>query len=224
MSLILNIETAVDTASVCLAKDGEALQFAANEQQKDHASWLHVAIAKILNEAGYVLADLLAVAVSIGPGSYTGLRISLSTAKGLCYALNIPLIAVGTLDMMALAANDEKGDMICPMIDARRMEVFTALYDKKLQQIIGPQAMLLNENSFAEQLFSNKIIFSGNGSNKLQQIISNDNALFSSVQSNASHLAQLSDKSFIKKEFADLAYVQPLYLKEFYSPARKERT
>ena len=224
MSFILNIETSVDTASVCLAKDGETLQLATNENQKDHASWLHVAIAQIIKDAGYVMADLQAVAVSIGPGSYTGLRIGLATAKGLCYALNIPLIAVGTLDMMAFTTINEKGDMICPMIDARRMEVFTAVYDKKLQPIIKLQAMLLNENSFAEQLSSNKIIFSGNGSKKLQQIISNEKAFFSSVQANASHLAQLSDKRFIKKEFADLAYLQPLYLKEFYSPARKERT
>lgn len=224
MSIILNIETAVDTASVCLAKDGEALQLATNENQKDHASWLHVAIAQIIKDAGYVLADVQAVAISIGPGSYTGLRIGLATAKGLCFALKIPLIAVGTLGMMAFAAKNDEGELICPMIDARRMEVFTAVYDKKLQPVIKPQTMLLNENSFAELLSLNKIIFSGNGSNKLQQIISNDNAFFSSVQANASHLAQLSDKSFIKKEFADLAYIQPLYLKEFYSPARKERT
>ena len=221
MSLILNIDTAVDAASVCLAKDGEGLQLATNENQKDHASWLHVAIAKIIKEEGFVMADLQAVAVSIGPGSYTGLRIGLSTAKGLCYALNIPLIAIGTLEMMAFAAKNEEGGLICPIIDARRMEVFTAIYDKKLKPVIEPQAMLLNENSFAEFLSSNRIVFLGNGSNKLRSIISNNNAFFSSTKANASHLAQLSNKNFVKKEFADLAYTQPLYLKEFYSPARK---
>jgi tRNA threonylcarbamoyladenosine biosynthesis protein TsaB len=222
MSLILNIDTAIDSASICLAKDGETLQLASNKQQKDHAYWLHVAIAKIIKDGGYVMADLQAVAVSIGPGSYTGLRIGLSTAKGLCYALNIPLIAISTLDMMAFAAKDEEVDFICPMIDARRMEVFTAIYNKNLKKIIEPQAMLLDEKSFVEFLSSGKIIFLGNGSNKLQSIISNNNAFFSLVWGNASHLANLSNKSFIKKEFADLAYIQPLYLKEFYSPARKD--
>ncbi len=222
MSLILNIDTAIDSASICLAKDGETIQLTSNEQQKDHAFWLHVAIAKIVKDAGYMMKDLQAVAVSIGPGSYTGLRIGLSTAKGLCYALNIPLIAIGTLDMMAFAAKDEEADFICPMIDARRMEVFTAIYDKNLKKIIEPTAMLLDENSFAEFLSSNKIVFSGSGSNKLRSIISNNNAFFSLVSGNASHLAHLSNKSFVKKEFADLAYIQPLYLKEFYSPARKE--
>lgn len=223
MSLILNIDTAVDAASICLAKNGETLQMATNENQKDHASWLHVAIAKIIKEAGCVMTELQAVAVSIGPGSYTGLRIGLSTAKGLCYALNIPLITIGTLEMLAIAAKDEIGDMICPMIDARRTEVFTAMYDKNLKKIIEPQAMLLNEKSFAEFLSSNKIIFLGNGSNKLRSIISNNNAFFSLAKANASHLAGLSNKNFIKKEFADLAYTQPLYLKEFYSPARKTK-
>ena len=222
MSLILNIDTAVDAASVCLAKNGETLLLTTNENQKNHASWLHIAIAKIIKDGGYVMADLEAVAVTIGPGSYTGLRIGLSTTKGLCYALNIPLIAIGTLDMIAFAAKDEEADFICPMIDARRMEVFTAVYDKNLKKIIEPQAMLLDENSFAEFLSSNKIIFLGNGNNKLRSIISNNNAFFSSIKADASHLAQLSNKNFVKKEFADLAYIQPLYLKEFYSPARKE--
>ena len=221
MSLILNIDTSVDAASVCLAQNGGVLQLAANGQQKDHASWLHVAIAKIVQDAGYSMPDIQAVAVSIGPGSYTGLRVGLSTAKGICYAMNIPLIAIGTLDMMAFAAKDQDADLICPMIDARRMEVFTAMYDQKLKQIMPAQAMILNETSFADPLSSNKIIFLGNGSPKLQAVISNKNAFFSSIEANAAHLAQLSDKSFSKKEFADLVYIEPLYVKEFYFPARK---
>src|SRR5882724_775033 len=207
MSLILNIDTSVDAASVCLAQDGEVLQQAANGQQKDHASWLHVAISKILQHAGFRISDVQAVAVSIGPGSYTGLRVGLSTTKGICYAMNIPLIAIGTLDMIAFAAKDQDADLICPMIDARRMEVFTALYDQKLKQIMPPQAIILNETSFADLFPSNKIIFLGNGSSKLQAIISNKNAFFSSIEANAAHLAQLSNKNFSKKEFADLAYI-----------------
>jgi tRNA threonylcarbamoyladenosine biosynthesis protein TsaB len=120
MSLILNIDTALDTASVCLANQKEVLQFSVNEDQKDHAAWLHQTIAELLQKGGYSIKDLDAVAVSIGPGSYTGLRVGLATAKGFCYALQIPLITVNTLKLIAFAAKDEAIDLICPMIDARR--------------------------------------------------------------------------------------------------------
>jgi tRNA threonylcarbamoyladenosine biosynthesis protein TsaB len=219
MSFILNIDTAVDIASVCLAEDGEALQLVTNENQKDHAAWLHSAIEKILD--GLKMKDIRAVAVSIGPGSYTGLRVGLSTAKGLCYALNIPLITVGTLEMIAYAVKNEAVDLISPLIDARRMEVFAAVYNKVLQPLTAPQIMTINENSFTELLAEHKILFLGNGSKKLQIIISNNNALFTNTSGNASHLAALSYKLFCKKEFADLAYTEPLYLKEFYFHSRK---
>jgi len=219
MSFILNIDTAVDIASVCLSEDGEALQLVTNENQKDHAAWLHPAIEKILD--GLKMKDIRAVAVSIGPGSYTGLRVGLSTAKGLCYALNIPLITVGTLEVIAYAVKNEAVDLISPLIDARRNEVFAAVYNKVLQPLIAPQIMTINENSFAELLVEHKILFSGNGSKKLQIIISNNNALFTNTSGNASHLAALSYKLFCKKEFADLAYTEPLYLKEFYFHTRK---
>jgi len=221
MNLILNIDTAVDVASVCLAGDGKVLQYDSNKTLKDHASWLHPAISKLLMDSGFSMPDLKAVAVSIGPGSYTGLRIGLSSAKGICYALNIPLIAIGTLDMMAFAVKDEGGNLICPMIDARRMEVFTALYDKDLKQLTEPSAMVIDENSFSEHLSAKKIIFHGNGSNKLRPIITNSNAVFSPIQANAVHLAELSSPGFIKQEFADLAYIQPLYVKEFFMHPRK---
>jgi len=221
MSLILNIDTAVDKASVCLAKDGEMLQFAVNETQKDHASWLHTIIATILKKNKSLITDLNAVAVSIGPGSYTGLRVGLSSAKGLCYALNIPLITIGTLEMIAFAAKEEDTDLICPMIDARRMEVFTAVYDKTLHQIRAPHAMVVDKNSFASLLLSGKILFCGNGCKKLQTIILSKNAMFSPLQGNADHLASLSFNYFLKNEFADLAYSGPLYIKEFYFPVRE---
>ena len=223
MSLILNIDTALDTASVCLAKDNEALQLFMNENQKDHAAWLHTTIADILKKSGYLLNELGAVAVSIGPGSYTGLRVGLSSAKGFCYALNIPLIAISTLKIIAFAVKDEAGDndLICPMIDARRMEVFTALYDKTLLEKNLPQAMIPDENSFSAMLSENKILFCGNGSMKLQKIITSANAIFSDTGCNASHLAQLSYKCFQNREFANLAYTEPVYVKEFYSPALK---
>jgi tRNA threonylcarbamoyladenosine biosynthesis protein TsaB len=224
MSLILNIDTAVDAASVCLEKDDKVLQLFINENQKDHASWLHPSIAEMLHNNRFTMKDIDAIAVSIGPGSYTGLRVGLSTAKGLCYAMNIPLITISTLEMMAIAVKNEADDLICPLIDARRMEVFTAIYDKMLQQLVAPQTMIIDENSFAKLLFSNKILFCGNGCKKLQKIISSPNATFSSTVGNASHLASLSHNRFRKKEFADLAYIEPLYLKEFYSPVRKPQS
>jgi tRNA threonylcarbamoyladenosine biosynthesis protein TsaB len=217
MSLILNIDTAVDTASVCLSKNGECLWMSINQQQKLHASWLHVAISEMLAQTGHIIKDVNAVAVTIGPGSYTGLRVSLSTAKGLCYARNLPLITIGTLDLMAFAAKKEDADLICPMIDARRMEVFTAVYEKN-QQILPAQEMLLSTESFAEFLNSKRMIFLGNGSKKLQALITHKNASFSQLQANASHMAELSHAEFDKQRFADLVYTEPYYLKDFYSP------
>jgi tRNA threonylcarbamoyladenosine biosynthesis protein TsaB len=219
MALILNIDTALETASVCLANGEEVLQLAINENQKDHAAWLHTAITDLLKKAGYTIDKLEAVAVSIGPGSYTGLRVGLASAKGFCYALKIPLIAVSTLKIIAVAAKEKKEEMdfICPLIDARRMEVFTSLYDASLIEINAPSAMIIDENSFEEILKSGKILFCGSGSKKLQAVINSENALFNNTTANASHLTQLSYYSFRNKEFADLAYTEPLYIKEFYS-------
>lgn len=217
MSLILNIDTALDTASVCLSEDGNTLQLSFSEDQKDHASWLHTEIAELLKKNGNGIKDLDAVAVSIGPGSYTGLRVGLAAAKGFCFALQIPLITVNSLSIIAFAAKNEAVNMICPLIDARRMEVFTALYDKDLVEKIPPHAMILDEKSFATQLLTGKILFCGNGIKKLQPLISDSNAFFSIVTADASHLAQLSFACYTNKEFSDLAYVEPLYIKEFYS-------
>ena len=166
MALILNIDTAVDVASICLAKDGKVLSIVKNESQKDHASWLHIAIKEIFEKNNLDLSSIDAVAVTGGPGSYTGLRIGMATAKLICFALNKPLISLNTLLVMANAAKQENADLLCPMIDARRMEVFTAIYTKELQTVKDPVAITLNENSFAEYLSNNSICFFGNGSNK----------------------------------------------------------
>ena len=221
MNLILNIDTALDTASICLADGETIIGLAINENQKDHAAWLHTAIAEMLQKNNFTPHQLAAVAVSIGPGSYTGLRVGLAAAKGLCYALKIPLIAVGTLEMIAFAAKEQATTLICPMIDARRLEVFTAVYDKSLQEKTPAYALILDENSFASLLATDKVLFCGNGSKKLQPLIKNANASFNTAVCNASHLAALSHICFVKKQFADLAYTEPLYIKEFYSPARK---
>ena len=221
MSLVLNIDTALDSASVCLAKDGMALDLLLNENQKDHAGWLHPAIHEILEKNGYKVNELDAIAVSIGPGSYTGLRVGLASAKGLCYALHIPLIAVNTLEMIATAVKNEAAELICPLIDARRMEVFAAVYDKQLREKFSPQALIIDGNSFASFLSDHKILFCGNGIKKLKALLSASNATFSDTTANASHLAQLSHFLWEAKSFANLIYTEPLYIKEFYSPQRK---
>lgn len=222
MSLILNIDTALDTASICLANGEEIIDVAINENQKDHAAWVHGTIAEILQKNNFKLNQLTAVAVSIGPGSYTGLRVGLASAKGLCYALKIPLIAISTLKIIAFAAKEEATTLICPMIDARRMEVFTAVYDKLLREKIPAHALIVDENSFSQLLDADKILFCGNGSKKLQPLLNNANATFSNISSSAYHLAILSQSCFAKKEFTDLAYTEPLYIKEFYSPIQKK--
>ncbi len=221
MALILNIDTALDAASICLAKNGEVISISKNEKQEDHAAWMHLTIKQMFQNSGISINNLDAVAVSIGPGSYTGLRIGLAAAKGICYALNKPLIAVNTLLMMANAAQGESTDLLCPMIDARRMEVFTAIYSNNLQVIMEPKALVLNEKSFAQELSNNKICFFGSGSEKFRSVCNNANVVFSNIISNASHMIPLSEKYFIEKQFADLAYTEPLYLKEFYTPPQR---
>lgn len=218
MAILLHIDTAVEKASVCISNDDNPIGLAINENQKDHAAWLHTAIADLIKKAGLKINDLEAVSISIGPGSYTGLRIGLSAAKGLCYALNIPLITIGTLEIMAHAVKRQAGELICPLIDARRMEVFTAVYDASWQEIVKPCAMILDNTSFADLLSSHKIIFCGNGAKKFQTILSHNNAIFNSEESSAAILPHLAHNFFLKKKFASLAYTEPLYIKEFFSP------
>jgi tRNA threonylcarbamoyladenosine biosynthesis protein TsaB len=170
MSLILNIDTALDTAMISLARDGKLLETAENAEQKDHAAWLHPAIEELMQHNGNSLPDIHAVAVSIGPGSYTGLRVGLSAAKGICYAMNLPLIAIGTLEIIAKSAADEAEELICPVIDARRDEVYTAIYKKNLAPQISPLAMILHIKSFETVLDSQKMLFCGNAVKKRRQL------------------------------------------------------
>jgi tRNA threonylcarbamoyladenosine biosynthesis protein TsaB len=226
MALILNIDTALDAAYISLAENEQGLSYATNQTTRDHAAWIQPAIQKLMREAGRTMADLNAIGVSIGPGSYTGLRIGLSTAKGLCFALKIPLIAINTLEIMAFAAKNEikKQDpelftqnlLICPMIDARRMEVFTAVYNLTLDEIYGPHSRILDSFSFEESLRRQKMLFWGNGSLKFQQVCQNANAIFKKLALNPFALSELTYKNFIGNNFATLAYAEPLYLKEFF--------
>jgi tRNA threonylcarbamoyladenosine biosynthesis protein TsaB len=222
MSYILNIDTSVNNASICLSQDDTLINIKVNENQKDHAAWLQPAIKELLASAGIDLKELNAIAVSIGPGSYTGLRIGLSTAKGLCYALNIPLIAIGTLDMMAEAGSKKKNntELLCPMIDARRMEIFTAVYKKNMETVVEPCAMIVDENSFSDLLKNNSILFFGNGSDKLKKIIGNKNAIFEKIEINASELIKISNKRFLIEDFNSVAYIEPVYIKQFHTPIK----
>ena len=225
MALILNIDTAVEAASICLAKNGGILTVAKNVHkdspgQKDHAQWLHVAIKEIFEKNNLEIGSIDAVAVTGGPGSYTGLRIGMASAKGICYGLDKPLITINTLLVMANAAKSNETGLLCPMIDARRMEVFTAIYTSDLEPVKGAAAMTLNEKSFDEELSVNPIIFFGNGSNKFSRIKNHANAFFKEKYFDATAMVTLAEQQFNKKEFADLAYAEPLYLKEFYTVAR----
>jgi tRNA threonylcarbamoyladenosine biosynthesis protein TsaB len=215
MAFILNIDTSLDTSSVCLARDNNILFIDKNQDQKDHASWLHPAIQRSFENTGDI-KTLDAVAVTIGPGSYTGLRVGLATAKGICFALGKPLITCNTLFNMALSVREIETDLLCPMIDARRMEVFAAVYTSaNLEEIQKPVPMILNENSFKQHLKGQTITFFGNGSNKFKAICDSNNAVFRDVKTDASSMITYSEKQFSNKIFADLAYVEPDYLKEF---------
>jgi tRNA threonylcarbamoyladenosine biosynthesis protein TsaB len=221
LALILNIDTATEVASVCISRDGNILSLLTNNQQKEHASFIHVAIQNAANEANIRLQDLEAVAVTNGPGSYTGLRVGLATAKGLCYALKLPLITASTLRVMASAAlhhKIEEGALLCPMIDARRMEVFTAVYDQSLHELMKEQPLVVDATNFDIYLTNKKVLFFGSGSTKIQAVIMHKNALFNAIEFNASHLVSLAEQAFTKAAFEDVAYAEPRYLKEFYTP------
>jgi tRNA threonylcarbamoyladenosine biosynthesis protein TsaB len=224
MSLILNIDTAIDIASVSVSNNGEIIAQSSNNEQKDHGGFLQPAIQALLKNAAVSKAELDAIAISAGPGSYTGLRVGMASAKGLCYALNKPLITIGTLEILAFAAILETGKkalssssmLFCPMIDARRMEVFTALYDQHLLSLLEPCAMILDENSFANRFLKNKIWFFGNGAKKWELICRHENAAFIPVLNNSLAMSKLAYKKYEYDDFADLAYSEPLYLKEFF--------
>ncbi|MES2005099.1 MAG: tRNA (adenosine(37)-N6)-threonylcarbamoyltransferase complex dimerization subunit type 1 TsaB [Bacteroidota bacterium] len=227
MALLLNIDTATDHASVCLTKDETILGLIESTEQKNHASFIQPAIAELMQSGGYALQALDAIAVTSGPGSYTGLRVGLATAKGICYALNKPLILLNTLEVMAQSVLTgyqkplDAAALICPMIDARRMEVFTALYDQQLNEKETPHALILDEHSFESLLSENPVLFTGSGHPKLKALLSNKAAFFSDIQHNASHLAIRALKAYHLNEFANLAYSEPLYVKEFFNPLKK---
>ena len=225
MSLILCIDTSLEEAAVCLADGTKVIAVKRNNKQMDHASWIHTAINEMLAEAGKTINQVTAVAVSSGPGSYTGLRVGMATAKGLCYALNIPLITESTLKLTAYRVKKEIPTngvyafpvLICPMIDARRMEVFTALYDLDLHEMMEATALILDESSFQSELQSHVILFCGNGSEKWQNLCRHPNAVFVNTTQNVTDIADIAMEKLKKGEFSDLAYTEPAYLKNVYT-------
>jgi len=223
MALILNIDTSTGKAGVCLAEKGELLLMAENHDQKDHSSWLHPAVQKLLQDTGHRLQDLQAVAVTAGPGSYTGLRVGMAAAKGFCYALGIPLITENTLTVMAFAARDQLPaiDLLCPMLDARRMEVFAAIYKKDLDIILPATAMIIDENSFSSYLLNHRMSFFGEGSYKCKSVISAPNAAFVDLIFNVRYLGILSFHRYLQGRFTGIAYSEPAYTKEFYTHTKK---
>jgi tRNA threonylcarbamoyladenosine biosynthesis protein TsaB len=220
VGFILNIDTAVKTSSVCLAEKDKPVALKINPSQKDSAAWLHWAIEELVLETNCRLHNLSAIAVSEGPGSYTGLRVGMATAKGLCFSLGKPLIAINTLKMMANAVTDINTDLICPMIDARRMEVFAAVFDRRLHPVLPPVNLILNEDSFHELLQRHSILFFGDGSIKFQLVVNNPKAKFVSIDCTAEAMASLSYQKYTDGECADLAYSQPFYGKDFYSSGK----
>ena len=230
MPLLLNIDTATEHASVCLSKNDVVLGLIESSEQKNHASFVQPAIQELIAASNYQLSDIDAVAVTAGPGSYTGLRVGLASAKGICYALGKPLILVNTLEVMAQsilshyqsAKQDiDPASLLCPLIDARRMEVFTALYTTSLVETEAPHALIIDENSFTSLLNSQPVLFSGTGFHKLEKTIAHPSAIFLNIQHNATHLAIRAINAYHSERFADLAYSEPLYVKEFFNPGKQ---
>lgn len=233
MALILNIETSTAVCSVSLGKDGELLTYKENKEGMNHATHLTVFIDSILKENGLTPNDLDAIAVSMGPGSYTGLRIGVSTAKGLCYGSNLPLIAVSTLQAMTApllkdkAITSQLGDsaasIFCPMIDARRMEVYTAFYSFKNEEIRKVSAEIIDEESFVSDLAKSEIVFFGDGSSKCQSSLQSPNAIFvDDITPTAIGMIELSEAKYKAKAFEDVAYFEPFYLKDFVATTPKK--
>lgn len=215
MAIILNIETATKNCSVSLSKSGKTIFVKEHaDQGYSHAEKLHVFIDEVIKECQINISEINAVAVSKGPGSYTGLRIGVSAAKGLCYALNIPLIAVDTLEILANQVQKKDG-LIVPMLDARRMEVYSAIFNNDLEKISETKAEILSTESYDE--INEKIYFVGDCQEKCQTVLTKNNFEFlpEIVYPSANEMSKISYQKFENKQFEDVAYFEPFYLKDF---------
>lgn len=217
MALILNLETSTKKCSVCLSDKGKIISLEEiNEGQFTHAEKLHLFIEHVFLESGVSMNSLDAVSVSKGPGSYTGLRIGVSAAKGLCFALDKPLIAIDTLEILARAVNSENYAFVVPMIDARRMEVYSAVFDKHYQKIRETEAEIIHADSYKTFLAKGMVLFLGDGSGKCKGLLQHEHAVFlPDIFPSASEMAALSEARFLESGFEDVAYFEPYYLKDF---------
>jgi tRNA threonylcarbamoyladenosine biosynthesis protein TsaB len=218
MPLLLSLETSTTVCSVALHENEVLLATAEVHREQSHASKLAVLIEEVVRWADVKVSDIKGVAVSSGPGSYTGLRIGASTAKGLCYALSVPLVAVGTLEILAAQINqvNTTGARVCPMIDARRMEVYCQLFDAQNTALQPVEAKIIDEHSFITELNEGPILFFGNGAEKCREVIRHPAALFvSGITPSAVSLGALASKKLLRNQVEDLVHFEPFYLKEF---------
>ncbi|MBQ3197043.1 MAG: tRNA (adenosine(37)-N6)-threonylcarbamoyltransferase complex dimerization subunit type 1 TsaB [Alistipes sp.] len=232
MSLILCIETGTDICSVGLARDGELVSLRESDEGRDHAKNVAVFVDELLRENGVAAEELSAVAVGMGPGSYTGLRIGVSFAKGLCYGLQIPLVAVGSLDSMVQVAREDheagiidvdnwNDAVLCPMVDARRMEVYTQMFDTQGLPLNEVKAEIVTEESFKEWRNERQLVIFGNGAAKCREVLSD--ATYINVTPSARGLAALAHQRFEAGQTEDIAYFEPFYLKDFIIiPSKKK--
>ena len=230
MERIILIETSTALCSVALAEDGKVTAYRESSAPKAHASLTAVFVQEVLEERGVKLADCDAVCVSKGPGSYTGLRVGVSTAKGLCFGSGKPLLAAGTLDTLVAQATETAGEprFIIPMIDARRMEVYSAVFEASesgndFRQITETTPTIVDETSFAEYLEQGTVLFIGDGAGKCADVIKHPNAHFCQCNPKASAMLQPAVEAYKEKRFEDVAYFEPFYLKEFVATVSKKK-
>ncbi len=224
MALILSIETSTDVCSVALHESGELLESQIHQIEKSHSSLLPGIAGEVLKQANKDFKDLDAVAISAGPGSYTGLRIGTTTAKGFCFSMSIPLISIDTLDVLIAAVSGKfKGEhLLCPMLDARRMEVYTKMVDQDFEEIWPLQAKILDESSF-DKIEKTTYIF-GNGMSKFKEISNQKNLVFiDEIVPDASHMGMLAFEKYQQSMFEDVAYFEPNYLKEWRTTTPKKQ-
>ena len=226
MSTFINIETATELCSCSLSIEDKVVIDRVNHNSQSHATSLGVFVEETMQFVREKQLNINAVSVSSGPGSYTGLRIGVSQAKGLSYGLNIPLIAIPTTAIMAYAVKDEVDDdvLLCPMIDARRMEVYTTIYNTSLQVVRETAAEILDQNSYSDILSKTRVCFFGNGSQKFKEVIDHPNAIFiDEIKPLASSMCRLTKESYDTKKFTNSAYFEPFYLKEFNATIPKNK-
>lgn len=233
MATILLLETATEVCSAAISCNGQVIAFRETREGFNHSEMLTVFIEELLSKDGILPQMPEAVCISMGPGSYTGLRIGVSAAKGICYALDIPLMAISTLDTMAYHVAQNPGEynltlsgetLLCPMLDARRMEVYYAFYDINGKQTTDISARIIDENSFSEELYNHSILFFGNGASKCKSLLTHHNALFiEELNASARFMPNLAENYFNQKKFVNVAYFEPFYLKDFVATIPKNK-